>query len=76
MALGIGGCRYSLGEQARTMEDARQEFRIDRQALRQREASSFGAQAQLLQVWPGFFRVDEVGRQGRNPSPVVDACFE
>ena len=60
-------------KQDRAAQRRRQEFRIYRKPLAQFESLCFGAQPELLQMRPGFFGIDEVRRQWRNSSPVVDA---
>src|SRR5215470_9804431 len=52
------------------------EFGIQREALAQSEAAHFGLAAQLADLGPCSFRVDEVSGDRRNAAPIVDASLQ
>src|SRR5579859_5554727 len=75
-AIVVGCAAQFLREQAGLCDYARQKFWIHREALLQDESLGLGPETQLLEVRPGFFRVDVVRGQRRNSSPIVDACVD
>ena len=54
----------------------RNELGVHRQTLTQHSPLGLSPQPQLLNVRPRFFRIDEVGGQRRNSSPVIDAGID
>src|SRR6202007_1628472 len=74
--LGIGEMLRTVAHASREEIAAPHEFRIQREPLPEREPASLRFGAQLCDLWPGRFGVDEILCDRRDAAPIVDSRFQ
>src|SRR5438552_18886495 len=75
-AIGTGNFHNATVYAGREKFVAMNEFGIEGEAFAQTETAGLGFGSQVGDLRPGSFGIDEIPGNGRNPAPVVDACFK